>query len=51
MSKTSGEHAVSNAGLLLNYCKIAHGALQNLKDVVSALKEVITALLEIVIIW
>lgn len=51
LSKTSGEHAVSNAGLLLNYCKIAHGALQNLKDVVSALKEVITALLEIVIIW
>lgn len=42
---------MSNAGLLLSYCKIVCSALQNLKDVVSALKEMITAFLEIVIIW
>lgn len=42
---------MSNAGLLLSYCKIACSSLQNVEDVVSALKEVITALLQRVIIW
>lgn len=42
---------MSNAGSLPSYCKIACSALQNLKDMVSALRDTITAFLEIVIIW